>query len=79
MEGTALESLRMKIDGKISMQKPRKFTKVVYEVRIVRHETGIRNLARKAAEDCYVTNTLRRSCIVTGTMIHNGKLIDEHL
>jgi uncharacterized OsmC-like protein len=80
VDGVALDSLQMKIDGKISMQRPRRFTKVAYEVRIMSHETDdvVRNLARKAAEDCYVTNTLRRSCTVTGTIIHNGKLIDEH-
>jgi len=38
----------------------------------------IRNFARKAAEDWRVTNNVRRSCPVTGTIIHNGKVVDEH-
>lgn len=80
MEGLKLESLQMKIDGKISMQRPRRFTEIAYEVIITSEESdeSIRTLARKAAEDCYVTNTLRRSCPVTGAVIHNGRKLDEH-
>ncbi len=80
VDGLVLETLQMKIDGKISMQRPRRFTEITYEVSIASSESdeAVRGLAKKAAEDCYVTNTLRRSCTVTGTIIHNGKLIDEH-
>ncbi len=80
VQGVALQSLQMKIDGKVSLQRPRRFTEIAYEVNITSqhdHET-IRDLARKAAEDCYATNTLRRACTVTGSVIHNGKKIDEH-
>jgi len=61
-------------------QRPRRFTEVTYEVRISSSESEetIRELAKKAADDCYVTNTLKRSCKVTGTIIHNGKQIDSH-
>jgi len=81
VDGLAIESLQMKIDGKISLQRPRRFTEVNYEVGIVSSESdeAIKELARKAADDCYVTNTLKRSCKVTGTVIHNGNKIDEHL
>ncbi len=80
VEGIKLRTLQMKIDGKISQQKPRRFTEVVYEVSISsdEKEETIRDLAMRAAEDCYVTNTLKRACPVTGVIIHNGKKIDEH-
>ncbi len=80
VEGIKLRSLRMKIDGKISQQKPRRFTEIAYEVSISsdEKEETIRGLAARAAEDCYVTNTLKRACLVTGVIIHNGKKIDEH-
>jgi uncharacterized OsmC-like protein len=50
VDGVALDSLRMKIDGKFSMQKPRRFTEVAYEVSIASDETDevVRSLARKA-------------------------------
>jgi uncharacterized OsmC-like protein len=80
VDNVKLDSLEMKIDGTISLQKPRRFLEVRYEVRVISPETDerIRRLAKKAAEDCYVTNTLRAACKVTGTVIHNGTKIDEH-
>jgi uncharacterized OsmC-like protein len=80
VDGIKLESLEMKIDGTIVAQRPRRFTEVTYEVRISSPESEetIRRLAKKAADDCYVTNTLKRSCKVIGTIIHNGKKIDSH-
>jgi len=76
-----LDSLDMKVSGNIVMQRPRRFTEVTYEVRISssNNDEMIRKLARAAAEDCYVTNTLKRSIPVTGTIIHNGQKIDQHL
>lgn len=78
--GIRLDSLRMKIDGKVVAQRPRRFSEVSYEVSITSKESDdtIRDLALRAVEDCYVTNTLRRAIPVTGTVIHNGKKIDEH-
>ena len=75
-----LESLELKIDGRIVLQKPRRFTEVNYEVRIesANDDETIRKLARVAAEDCFVTNTLKRSIPVKGIVIHNRKKIDEH-
>jgi hypothetical protein len=37
------------------------------------------SLAKRAAEDCYVTNTLKLACKVNGIIIHNGKKIDEYI
>lgn len=80
VEAIKLRSVQMKIDGKISQQKPRRFTEIAYEVSISsdENEETTRGLATRAAEDCYVTNTLKRACLVTGVVIHNGKKIDEH-
>jgi len=80
IDGIKLDSLEMKINGTIVTQRPRRFTEVTYEVKISSPESEetIRQLARKAADDCYITNTLKRSCKVTGAIIHNGRKIDEH-
>lgn len=75
-----LDSLEMKVEGKISPQRPARFTDVTYEVKIGSSEDDerVKKLARTAAEDCYVTNTLKRSCSVKGIIFHNGSKIDEH-
>jgi len=80
VEDLKLDSLDIKVEGKISPQKPVRFTEVTYEAQIHSDEDDeqVRMLARGAAEDCYVTNTLRRSCPVNGIIFHNGKKIDEH-
>jgi uncharacterized OsmC-like protein len=80
VDGIKLESLEMKVNGTIVAQRPRRFTEVTYEVRISSPESEetIRRLAKKAADDCYVTNTLKRGCKVTGSIIHSGKKIDRH-
>ncbi len=80
VDNSAIDSLTMKIDGTISMQRPRRFMEVTYEVQITSPQSDeqIRKLAKAAAEDCYVTNTLRRSCKVTGFVFHNGNKIDTH-
>jgi uncharacterized OsmC-like protein len=80
VENLKLDSLDFKVEGKISPQKPVRFTDVIYEVQIRSGEGDerVKELARNAAEDCYVTNTLRRSCNVNGIVFHNGKKIDEH-
>jgi uncharacterized OsmC-like protein len=80
LNGVRFDSLEMKVSGKIVMQKPRRFTDVTYEVRIRSSETDekIKQLAKDAAEDCFVTNTLKGSCNVSGTIYHNGVEIDNH-
>ena len=80
VDNVKLDSLEMKIDGTITLQRPRRFLDIKYEVRISSQENDedIKRLARQAADDCYVTNTIRTACKVTGTVMHNGKKIDEH-
>ncbi len=79
-DGIKLDSLEVKINGKVSTQRPRKFTEVAYEVTIHSSEQDeeVKRLARAAADDCYVTGTLKNACKVTGIITHNGKKIDEH-
>ncbi len=80
VEGVTLESLQMQVDGKVSLQRPRRFIEVSYEVSVTSQldDETVRALARRAADDCYATNTLKRACPVTGIVLHNGKKIDEH-
>jgi hypothetical protein len=57
----------------------RGFDSIHYEVRTKSPEphSRIKNLARAAAGDCYVTNTLRSSCKVTGkAMLYGESLMD---
>ena len=74
-----LDSLTITVDGTIS-QNPRLFTDISYTVHIssAESEEHIKELARKAANDCYVTNTVKKGCKVTGFVFLNGKKIDEH-
>jgi uncharacterized OsmC-like protein len=80
VDNLRLDSLDIKVEGKISPQKPVRFTDVTYEVQIrsAEGDEQVKDLARTAAGECYVTNTLRRSCNVNGIIFHNGKKIDEH-
>lgn len=80
VEDLKLDSLDIRVEGEVSPQKPVRFTDITYEAQIRSGEDDVRvrELARMAAEDCYVTNTLRRSSNVTGIVFHNGKKIDEH-
>ncbi len=80
VEGLRIDSLEMKIEGKISFQRPRRFLNILYETRISSPEGDdtIKKLAMQAVEDCYVTNTLKRGCDLAGVIFHNGSKIDEH-
>ncbi len=53
------------------------FDLIEYEVKIASPDPPekIKELAFAAAGDCYVTNTLKRSCKVAGRVLLNG----EHL
>ncbi len=75
-----IDSLEMKVEGKVSIQRPRRFTEVAYEVRVTSPESdeAIKSLAKASAEDCYVTNTLKGACRVTGLVFLNGRKLDEH-
>jgi uncharacterized OsmC-like protein len=76
----SLDSLEMRIDGKFSVQRPRRLTEVNYEVEIKSKldDERVKKLARASADDCYVTGTLKNACPTTGVVIHNGRKIDEH-
>ncbi len=80
LEEIKLDSIKMRVDGTITYQRPRRFTEIKYEVHITSsaQDAVVRKLARSAAEDCFVTNTLKQSCKVVGIIIHNEKMIDDH-
>lgn len=80
VDNIPLDSVEIRIDGKFSMQRPRRFTEVSYEVKIqsTASEDSVKKLARASADDCYVTGTLKSACPVTGVVIHNGRKIDRH-
>lgn len=79
VEGITLDSLTMEVEGVIS-QNPREFTAISYTVHIKSLESDetIKKLAKDSANDCYVTNTLKKACKITGTVMHNEKKIDDH-
>ena len=81
MDDLRLDSLEMKVEGNVAPQIPVRFTDITYKTQIRSSEDDerVKRLAKMAAADCYVTNTLRRSCEVKGIIFHNGKKIDEHL
>jgi uncharacterized OsmC-like protein len=53
------------------------FDQIEYEVKITSRETPdrIKELALAAAGDCYVTNTLKHSCKVSGRVLLNGNYL----
>ena len=75
--GLRIEELEISAIGRYLAMSGRGFDGVEYEVRVRSPEPPdkIRELALAAAGDCYVTNTLKRSCKVVGKLILNG----EHL
>ena len=73
--GLRLEELEVSVVGRYLAISGHGFDHIDYEVRINSPEPPekIKKLALSAASDCYVTNTLKRSCEVTGKVILNGE------
>jgi uncharacterized OsmC-like protein len=74
-DGIDIRSLKIEVTGTFSLAHPRSFEEIGY---IVYLESGegeqkLAGLARIAEHDCYVTNTLKKACRVTGRVIINGK------
>ncbi len=77
--GIKLEDLEVSVVGHYVGIAGHGFDQIDYEVKITSAEPPerIKELASTAAGDCYVTNTLKRSCTVTGRVLLNGEgLID---
>ena len=74
VEGIRLDSLRFEVEGTFTVSHPRSFEEIVYTVRIESPEdpATIRKLFETAAEDCFVTGTLRKACRVAGHLVLNG-------
>jgi uncharacterized OsmC-like protein len=61
-EDIPITSLKMSVKGSLSLARPRSFEEIDYEVDIESPASPelIARLARQAAEDCFVTNTLKK-------------------
>ena len=77
--GLRIEEVEISAVGRYLAMSGRGFDDVEYEVRIGSPESPdkIRELAQAAAGDCYVTNTLKKSCKVVGKVILNGERLME--
>lgn len=77
--GIRLESLRIEINGDFRVTRPRSLKKLEYTVLIQSPEKPdvIRDLARKASADCYVTQTLKKACEVRGHLLLNDSNLSE--
>jgi uncharacterized OsmC-like protein len=79
VSGIKLGSLTIEIKGDFRVTRPRSLKKIEYTVFIQSPEKPdvIKELAQKSAEDCYVTQTLKKACEVRGHLILNGIDIGE--
>jgi len=75
--GLKIDDLEMNAIGRFVGLSGYGYDEIEYEARITSQEPPekIKELSASAANDCYVTNTLKRACKVTGHIILNG----EHL
>lgn len=73
-EGLRIDSLRYEVEGTFTVSHPRSFEEIAYRVRVESPEdpAAIRRLFETAADDCFVTGTLRRACHVELRLILNG-------
>ncbi len=73
-EGIRIVSLRIEVEGTFTVSHPRSFEEIMYIVRIESPEdpATIRKLFETAANDCYVTATLRKACRVEGRLFLDG-------
>lgn len=77
--GIKLESLEMSVEGHFVAMSGYGFDEIRFETKIVSRESPekIKELALAAERDCYVTNTLKRACRVSGRVFLNGILLME--
>ncbi len=74
-----IDDLKITVEGKFSISRPRHFSEIRYHVDLRSHEDTERliMLASSAASDCYITNTLSKACVVEGTLTINGKDLEK--
>jgi uncharacterized OsmC-like protein len=77
--GIRLESLEMSVDGHFVAMSGHGFDEIKFETKIASPDTRekIKELALAAEHDCYVTNTLKQACRVSGRVFLNGELLME--
>jgi len=79
VSGLKIESLEITVDGHFVSLPGHPFDEIVFETKIVSPENSerIKELAKAAENDCYVTNTLKRACRIVGRIFLNGQLLFE--
>lgn len=77
--GMKIQDLELSATGRLLGMSGRGFDSIEYEVKIISQEPAekVKELASAAARDCYVTNTLKRSCKVIGKIFLNGESLME--
>jgi|GEM_PF-1484396 uncharacterized OsmC-like protein len=75
--GVKLENLEVSVVGHYVGIAGQGFDQIEYEVKVTSPDPPdrIKELALAAAGDCYVTNTLKRSCKVSGRVLLNGNYL----
>jgi len=79
VRGLKIDELEISAIGRYTGAPGHGFDSVEYEVKINSSEPAelIKDLALAAANDCYVTNTLKKACRVSGRVLLNGASIVE--
>ncbi|MBI3115882.1 MAG: OsmC family protein [Thaumarchaeota archaeon] len=77
--GIKVESLEMSVEGHFVAMSGYGFDEIRFETKIVSRESPekIKKLALATEGDCYVTNTLKRACPVSGRVFLNGEPLIE--
>src|SRR5260370_4172801 len=77
--GIKIGELEMNVVGRFVGLSGYGYDEIEYEARITAQEPPerIRELSSAAANDCYVTNTLKRACKVTGHIFLNGTHLQD--
>lgn len=79
VQGLKLDDLEVTVIGRFLGISGSGMDEIEYQVRIASQEPPdrIRALAVAASDDCYVTNTLKKSCKVTGKVLLNGEALAD--
>jgi uncharacterized OsmC-like protein len=77
--GIKIDELEMTVLGRFVGLSGYGYDEIEYEARITTREPPerIKELSSAAANDCYVTNTLKRACKVTGHIFLNGTHLQD--
>ncbi len=79
MMGIALEEVQMNVKGHFNPLPGNAYETIEFETHIQSAEppSQIFELARRAEQECYVTNTLKKAAKVSGRVFLNGQPLTE--